>query len=245
MTLARTTRRYSLTGSATASNKDEIVPGLTRHAIVGGLLSAGLLAQAWGQGIYTCVDAKGRRLTADRPIAECNDREQTELGPTGLVKRKIAPQLTAVERAAEEAKAKKALEEKNRLAEEKKRDRALVTRYPDRATHDKERALALATADEVLASANRRNIELAAERKRLDVELEFYRNDPSKVPPKLKRQIEENTNNTQAQKRFVAGHEEERRRVTARYDEELARLKQLWTQPDTAATTLAPAAGTR
>ncbi|OYX12745.1 MAG: DUF4124 domain-containing protein, partial [Acidovorax sp. 32-64-7] len=36
---------------------------------------------AWAQqsntgSIYTCVDRQGRRLTADRPIAECLDREQ-------------------------------------------------------------------------------------------------------------------------------------------------------------------------
>jgi len=207
------------------------VPGSIERAIVlGGLLSAGLLAQAWGQGIFTCVDAKGRRLTADRPIAECTDREQTELGPTGLVKRKIGPQLTAVERAAAEEKARKALEERNRLAEEKKRDRALLTRYPNRAAHDKERAASMAQADEIMAAANRRQIDLAAERKRLDAELEFFKNDPSKVPAKLKRQIEENANNVQAQKRFISGHEEGKRRISARYDEELAKLKQLWPQ---------------
>ena len=203
---------------------------MERAIVLGGLLSAGLLAQAWGQGIFTCVDAKGRRLTADRPIAECTDREQTELGPTGLVKRKIAPQLTAVERAAAEEKARKALEERNRLAEEKKRDRALLTRYPDRAAHDKERAASMSLADEIMAAANRRQIDLAAERQRLDAELEFFKNDPSKVPAKLKRQIEVNANNVQAQKRFILGHEEEKRRLSARYDEELAKLKQLWPQ---------------
>ena len=213
---------------------------MERAIVLGGLLSAGLLAQAWGQGIFTCVDAKGRRLTADRPIAECTDREQTELGPTGLVKRKIAPQLTAVERAAAEEKARKAVEERNRLADEKKRDRALLTRYPDRAAHDKERAASMALAEEVIASANKRSTELLAERKRLDAELEFFKGDPSKVPAKLKRQFEENANNMQAQKRFVVGHEEERRRVSARYDEELARLKHLWPLQDTPAAGMVP-----
>jgi hypothetical protein len=221
------------------------VTGWAGRAVIGGLLSAGLLAQAWGQGIFTCVDAKGRRLTADRPIAECIDREQTELGPTGLVKRKIAPELTAVERAAAEEKARKSVEERNRLADEKKRDRALLTRYPDRAAHDKERAASMALADEIIATANRRNIELVAERQRLDAELEFFKGDPSKVPAKLKRQIEENANSMLAQKRFVAGHEEERRRVSARYDEELARLQQLWAMQDTPVTGVVPTADKR
>lgn len=208
--------------------------GFIGRATVGCLLFGGLLAQAMGQGIYTCVDAKGRRLTADRPIAECLDREQMQLLPTG-VKRRIGPQLTAQERAAEEEKAKKALEVKNRLAEKKKRERALLTRYPDRATHDKERALAMATADEVIAAAHKRTASLVAERKRLDAELEFFSTDPSKVPAKLKRQIEENAGNMQAQQRFISGQEEEKRRLAARFDEELAKLKPLWAQQSAAA----------
>jgi hypothetical protein len=73
--------------------------------------------------IYTCVDAKGRRLTSDRPILDCIDREQQELSPaTGLVVRKIGPSLTAEERAAAEDKAKREAEERNRQVEEKRRD---------------------------------------------------------------------------------------------------------------------------
>lgn len=208
-------------------------------------MSAGVLAQAWGQGIYTCVDSRGRRLTADRPIADCMDREQTELSPGGLVKRKIGPQLTAQERAAEDEKARKVGQEQLRLAEEKKRDRALLARYPDQAAHDKERAAATAQADEVLAAAHKRNAELAAERKRLDVELEFFKNDPSRAPARLKRQIEEITQNVQAQQRFVTGHEEDKRRIAARFDEELGRLRQLWSEQGSPRAGVVPAAQKR
>ena len=94
-------------------------------------------------GIYTCIDSKGRKLTSDRPIAECTDREQSILNPSGTVKAKVGPTLTAQERAAQEEKDKLALEEKARQLEEKRRDRALLLRYPTRAVHDKERAEAL------------------------------------------------------------------------------------------------------
>jgi hypothetical protein len=221
------------------------VRGLIGRTTVGCLLVGGLLAQATGQGIYTCVDAKGRRLTADRPIAECTDREQTELNPTGTVKRKIGPQLTAQERAAEEEKARVAMEERKRLAEEKKRDRALLTRYPDSVTHDKERGAAMTLVDEVIATAHKRTAELAAERKRLDAELEFFGRDMSKAPAKLKRQVEENSASMQAQQRFVAGQEEEKRRVAARFDEELVKLKQLWAQQGPSTAAVVPAAGRR
>ena len=58
---------------------------------------------AWAQqsntgSIYTCVDRQGRRLTADRPIAECLDREQRELNSSGTTRRVIQPTMTASER---------------------------------------------------------------------------------------------------------------------------------------------------
>jgi len=206
------------------------VPGTTRHFIVAGFLSGGLLAQASAEGIFTCVDAKGRRLTADRPIPECLDREQKELTPGGTVKRKIGPVLTAEERAAEDEKARKAAEERNRLAEEKKRDRALLTRYPDRAAHDKERAMAISVVDGAIATAEKNTDTLQKQRKRLDTELEFYKGDLSKVPAALKRQIEEHQQRVDAQKRFIANQESEKLRLSARFDEELGKLKQLWAE---------------
>jgi hypothetical protein len=221
------------------------VPGYRGRGAAAGWLFAGLLSQAWGQGIFTCVDAKGRRLTADRPIAECTDREQRELTGQGLVKRRIGPTLTAEEQMAVAEKERAQIDERNRLAEEKKRERALLTRYPNIAAHDKERATALALEDELIATARKRTVELQAERRRLDLEVEFFKADPSKVPPKLKRQFEENASNTDAQARFVARHEGERKRINARFDQELVKLKQLWAQAAQPAGGAVPAAARR
>lgn len=193
-------------------------------------LLAAFAAPALAQGIYTCTDAKGRRLTADRPIIDCIDREQTELSPGGIVRRKIGPSLTAAERAAEEEQARRQEEERNRLADDKKREKALVTRYPNRAVHDQERAQALAMVDSVTAAAQLRTKELMVQRRFLDREVEFYQIDPSRMPPKLKRQIEDVNKQLDAQRRFVADQEVEKVRVNARFDEELARLKLLWAQ---------------
>ena len=195
--------------------------------ILAALLAAFALP-ASAQGIYTCTDAKGRRLTADRPIIDCIDREQTEIGPGGVVRRRIGPTQTAVERAAEEEKARRLEEDRVRQADEKKREKALVTRYPSRSVHDKERAEALALVDSVTAAAQKRTRELQVQRKFLDGEVEFYQINPSRMPPKLKRQIEEVDKQLDAQRRFVADQEVEKVRVNARFDEELSRLKVLW-----------------
>jgi len=187
-------------------------------------------SSAHGQRIFTCVDDKGRKLTADRPIVECIDREQKEISPSGTVVRRIGPSLTAKERAAEDERARKATEERNRLAEEKRRNRALLNRYPDQKAHDKERIAALATADAVITAADRRLQDLDGQRTRLAQELEFYKGDLSKAPPVLRRQSEEIARQAQAQKRFIADQHDEKKRITARYDEELVRLKALWAQ---------------
>jgi hypothetical protein len=205
------------------------VPGSGRD-IVAGLLFGGLCAQASAQAIFTCIDAKGRRLTADRPIAECADREQKELSPSGTVKRKIGPVLTAEERAVEDEKNRKAIEERNRQIEDKKRERALLTRYPDKAAHEKERAVALAAADDAIVLAKKNVDDLTRQRRKLDTELEFFKGDASKVPAQLKRQIEENEQHVEAQQRFIANQDNEKKRINARFDEELVKLKQLWAQ---------------
>ena len=204
---------------------------------------AALAAPALAQGIYTCTDSKGRRLTADRPILDCIDREQTELSSGGLARRRIGPSPTAVERAAEEEKAHRLEEERIRLAEEKKREKALVTRYPNRGVHDNEREAALAMVDSVTAAAQRRTVELTKQRKFLDGEVEFYKLDPSRVPAKLKRQTDEVEAQLAAQKRFVADQDAEKVRVNARFDEELSRLKQLWARDNATATTTVTRAG--
>jgi hypothetical protein len=180
-------------------------------------------------GVYTCVDAKGRKLTADRPIAECTDREQKILNPSGTVQSRVGPTLTALERAALEQKAKKEAEELGRIGDEKRRDRALLIRYPNKGVHDSERAEALAQIAVVIKAASTRSDELARQRVAIDGEMEFYKKDPTKAPAYLRRQLEENVQSQAVQKRFIAEQEAEARRVNVRFDDELARLRQLWT----------------
>ena len=212
---------------------------IARAALVVLLCGAAVAPAMAQQGIYTCVDAKGRKITADRPIVDCMDREQKELNPGGTVKRKVGPSLTAEERAAEEDKARKQAEERARQADEKRRDRALLTRFPTRAVHDQERVAALMQVDEVIKAAAKRMGELAQQRSAIDVELEFFKQDTAKAPPRLKRQIDENNQSVAVQKRFIADQEMEKQRINARFDEELGKLKQLWAPA--AATATAPA----
>ena len=191
-------------------------------------------AQAWAQQarppqeVYTCIDKHGRRITSDRPIADCVDREQRVLDHTGTERRRIGPSLTEHERAAQEVQRRTPAQESARIAEERRRERALTARYPDEATHQAERNAALDQVEEVVVVAHKRVQSLKAERRRLDVELEFYRGDVTKAPVLLQRQIADNEQALADQQRFLATQELEKRRIHQRFDAELAQLRQLW-----------------
>jgi hypothetical protein len=211
-----------------------------RSAALAALLACALavpaMAQPSGRGIYTCVDSKGRRITSDRPIMECLDREQRELGRTGVTKRVLPPSYTADERSKLDAQRKAEEEVQARIAEEKRRDRALLIRYPNQPVHDKERAEALAQIDEVVTAVVRREESLARQRQEIGTELEFYQGDVNKAPSWLKRKLEDNESQTQIQKRFLDDQAQEKKRINARFDEELAKLRQLWRTLGTAST---------
>ena len=197
------------------------------------LAAASLGGQAWAQGIYTCVDANGRVITADRPIRECMDRTQRELTRSGLVKRQIGPTLTAHEQALQDERDKVAAEQRAREAEEKRRDRALLQRYPNYTLHEQERAAAMEQINEVIKTSIKRTDELIAQRKVIADEFEFYVKDPSKAPISLKLRKEDNESSLLAQQKILLAQEEEKKRVNLRFDEELVKLKPLWAKRGT------------
>lgn len=190
---------------------------------------------SWAQtkpsgGIYSCIDSQGRRITSDRPIPECLDREQRELGKTGMVRRVVPPSYTAEERKRQEAQKKAEEQQRARIAEEKRRDRALLVRYPNQVVHNRERAEALARVDEVILTVSQRQKTLNEQRRHIDTELEFYQNDPKMAPPALRRRHEHNLQQQDQQQRFLQEQAREKQQINARFDEELARLQMLWSR---------------
>jgi hypothetical protein len=203
------------------------------HVGCAGLVLAAFGTTLWAQSavgveIYTCVDAKGRQLNSDRPIMECLDREQTILNPSGTVKARLGPVLTAAERSQIEATRKAEQQELARREEQKSLIRSLLIRYPNQAAHQKDRDEAVAQLMLVKQAATTRVTVLRAERAKLIEEMEFYAKNPAKAPPKLQRQVSESTQTLAAQERFLAEQDSEIQRVNARFDQELKRLVPLW-----------------
>ncbi len=219
-----------------------MTPAMRLCSVTATLGCVGLaLAQAPGQAtlpsgeIYTCVDANGRKLTSDRPIAACRDREQKILNPSGTVRARVSPTLTASEQAQADARARADLVERARQEEDRRQERALLVRYPDPVSHEKERLEALDAINRSKKLAQTRSNELLAQRGKLAEEMAFYAKDPSKAPAPLQHQYKEVQQSLAAQGRLLAEYDAQSVRVNARFDAELKRLTPLWERLNTSA----------
>lgn len=204
--------------------RKQAVPG---WRVVCLLAAASWAAPGWAQGIYTCIDAKGRKLTSDRPIIECLDREQRVMNRDGSTRTVLPPSLTADERADLEARDRRKAQERAAQQDAVRRDRLLLMRYPTEAEHRKARDLALDDVRASIRNSERRISELNAERKPLLDEAEFYKGKA--IPPKLKQSLEFVDVAIDAHKTLIQNQQAELQRVTQLFDQELERLRKLWT----------------
>jgi hypothetical protein len=105
--------------------------------------------------IYSCRDASGRHIVADRPVPECMNRAIREMLNNGVIKREIRPPLTAEDR-------RKAQEEEVRLAREQaaqrqehQRDQALLLRFSSERDIEAARSRELAMMRERIAAGQK------------------------------------------------------------------------------------------
>lgn len=196
---------------------------LARLAMAGAIVVAPTLATA---AIYSCDDGKGHKLTSDRPIQECLDREQRLLNRDGSHRDTVPPRMNAEEQAVfeEQQRLKAAQEVAHKDAV--RRDRNLLLRFPNEVAHNKARVAALDDLRKAIVVSEKRVADLQTDRKGLASEAEFFKGKP--MPYKLRSRIEDNEATQQAQRDIIANQKTEMVRINALYDAELARLKRLW-----------------
>ncbi len=177
-------------------------------------------------GIYTCIDAQGKRRTSDRPIPECLDTEQRVLNKDGSQRKVVPPRMNAEERAAYEERVKEQERAAAAVKDAVRRDRNLMMRFPDEPAHNKAREAALDDLRHAIANSQKRLKELEDERKPLVADTEFYKG--KRLPGRLRNKLEANDAQQQAQRDIIVNQNAEMARVNALYDAELARLRRLW-----------------
>ena len=135
-------------------------------------------------------------------------------------------ELTAEERAEREAADRRLQQQRAEQTDAVRRDRNLMSRFPDEAAHNRAREAAQDTVRAAIQATDVRQKELAAERKPLLEEAEFYKG--RQMPARLKQALDANDAGVEAQKASAANQEAELVRINRLYDAELTRLRRLW-----------------
>lgn len=204
---------------------------MLRPLIFGSVLV--LLAQTAAASIFSCTDRNGRKLTSDRPIADCLDQQQRVLNPDGSLKTIMPAAMSPRERAAADEREREA--ERVRMAEQEqiKRDRLLARRYPTPASHQAARAEALRQVNSSIDATKQRIDALQAARKPLMAEAARYQGQP--MPAELKQKLGANDAMHKAQQSLAENQSSEAERINRRYDEEAQRLAPFWRGTSSAA----------
>lgn len=187
------------------------------------LLGASVI-DAWAV-VYTCIGKDGVERRQDHRIADCATRQRI-LNPDGSTKEMVPPTLTPDEQAAREAEKSKQEAEKRALREAAESDVRLKARYPDEEAHRRKRQEDLEPSHQAMSNSRARLEELAAERKLLMDQAEFYRG--RRMPQNLRDQIAANDASKAAQLEAIQDQLAEQTRINKSFDMELERLRKLW-----------------
>ena len=163
---------------------------------------------------YWCDDHRGTRAQQSE-FADCKGKHWYRDGSGPIVWISASPPAPPVPRPVASV---------NPRAE--RQDLDLLAKYPDEAAHRKARTAQLEVVRERLRVIDSRLAELAAERKRIDDEAEFYKGKP--LPAALQRRLDENAAKVAALHILRNQDEQTAKDINDRYDVELDRLKKLW-----------------
>lgn len=196
-------------------------------------LSLALLPVCSQAQIFTCKDAAGRMLSADRPIQECANRPMREISREGWVRREIAAPLTAEQKRQLQLQDEQRKAQQVALEEQRQFDRVLMMRYSSEASIETARKRELQLQQEKLQEAGRLIIDAERSSAEARAEAEFHKKK-NLLPANLlqKRDLAEQAIRTG--KQDISQIEAAIVQTNVRYDSTLKRFREL-SAPDTAA----------
>lgn len=201
---------------------------VTCMVLLGAGLQASWAAPSAGASVYTCIDSNGRRITSDRYIASCSNREQRELSPSGTLRRIIPPTLSGLQLAEQAARQRAA---QAQAAQARARERALDSlfqRYPTQQVHEQMRQQEIDVVAKRLQAAKQQLELLRQEKDKAEAEMAFYKKNPAKAPAALRTQIQALLDSEQATVRYAAQQQEAIKAIHTKFDAEAAELMPLW-----------------
>lgn len=176
------------------------------------------------QAKITCCDVEGKRTCGDPMPLQCYNKAKTEIGKGGVAKEIEAPLTPEQREAREKAEALKKEEEK-RIAEQQRRDMALLASYTSEKEIDAARNRAIADIEKNATQAKNRLDAAQKKKAKLDQEREFYKGKA--LPPALDQQVTDNESEVAAQQKILDQKDLDIKEVNKRYDEDKARFTKL------------------
>ena len=182
---------------------------------------------------FKCVDDKGVTQYGDTMPPQCAAKPVTEMSGQGSIRKKYEAALTAEQiKAREEENARKKEEEKL-VAEQKRKDSALLATYGSEREIDITRDRSLGLSDARVGSANQRIKELDKRVEKLQNEMEFYKAGKSKKaatkepPIQLVNDLERSNNERTAIEASIKKLEEEKAKMREKFEKDKVRWKEL------------------
>lgn len=182
---------------------------------------------------FKCVDDKGITQYGDTMPPQCAAKPVTEMSGQGSVRKKYEAALTAEQiKAREEEKARKKEEEKL-VAEQKRKDSALLATYGSEREIDITRDRSLGQIDARVSSSDQRVKEIDKRVEKLQNEMEFYKAGKSKKgavkepPIQLVNELERTNNERTALEASMKKMEEDKAKLREKFEKDKARWKEL------------------
>lgn len=177
--------------------------------------------------IFTCKDASGRTITADRPMPECANRPMRELSKSGVVVREIQAPLTPEQKRELQLLAEQRKAEEAALEAQRKSDLLLRSRYHSENDIDHARKRALGVLEE--QAKNDAAMLAVAEKnlKSVNTELEMHRKKNPVLPPVAQRRLDEANEAVVKAQKVKSEREAEMQLTNVKFDETLKRYREL------------------
>jgi hypothetical protein len=204
-----------------------VTSGATVLAVLALIFAAPLHATT-----YKWIDDQGIVHYTDKIPPEALNKGNVELNKQGLPIKKTDPALTPEQRKAREAEEARAQQVAKDRALVERRDRALLATYTTEGEIDLARTRAVSTIDAQVQSATAYSATLS--KRKLDVEGKKAALGDKPIPPVLEREAAAINDELAKQADLIAAKQKEIIVVTARYDADKKRWKELRTATEAA-----------
>jgi len=191
--------------------------------------------------MYKWVDEKGVVHYTDKLPPDAVDKASTELSKQGVPVNKTDKALTPEQRRAKEQEAEKAKDAARAQEEIARRDRALAASYTNEAEIDLARNRSLQTINNVILSSQGFSEQLS--KRKADVETKKAESQGKAIVAQLDRELESIDAELQRQTELVAQKNKEAALITAKYDADKQRWRELSSTKERSAANDKPVSG--